>query len=278
MASLRDTQALFWRLIAAPEGVADGLRRLDMKPADLAAVISGDARLDAVARLDIYAEMYFWRLHDILREEHAALAVALGAAAFRNLVTDYLLACPSRHPSVRNVGARLPAFVAGHALAAERPWLGELAALERARLEVFDGPDAEPLTVEALRALPPDAFATLPLPLVPSHAILEATHAVDDFWRAVERDGAGADDGDDPEPPPPPAPAPRTLLVWRDGVDVFLRALEPLERAALARARDGAPFGAVCELVAERLPLDEAAPAAFQMLARWAGDGIIARR
>ena len=272
MASLRDTQTLFWRLISAPEGVADGLRRLDMKSDELEAVIAGDARLDAVARLDIYANMYFWRLHDILREEHAALAAAVGDDAFRNLVTDYLLACPSQHPSVRNVGARLPAFVADHALAAERPWLGALAALERARLELFDGPDAERLTVEALRALGPDAFAALPLPLVPCHALIEATHAVDDFWRAVEQ-GDG-----EPDALPPPAPSPRTLLVWRDGLEVYHRPLQPLEREALLRARDGAPFGVVCELLAERLPLDEAGPAAFQMLARWAGDGIIARR
>jgi putative DNA-binding protein len=265
--SLRDTQQLFWRLISAPEGVASGLRQIDMKSDELERLLGGDARLDAVERLDIYANMYFFRLLDILRGDFEALLAVVGDDAFHNLVTDYLVACPSQHPSVRNVGARLPGFVAAHALASERPWLGELAALERARVELFDGPDAAPLTLDELRALPPDQFVRLPLPLVPSHLFVEAGFAVDEVWRAVEEKAELR----------PPAPEPRTLLVWRHQLVVYHRPLEPLEREALARAQKGAPFGVVCDLLSERLPVEEAAPAAFRMLARWVGDGLIAR-
>lgn len=267
MPALRDTEELFWKLITAPEGVADGLRRLDMKSDDLARVVAGDGRLDAVQRLDIYANMYFWRLLDILRGDYSALVAAVGDDPFHNLVTDYLLACPSTHPSVRNVGARLPEFLATQALAAERPWLVELARLERARIELFDGPDAEPLTLDELRARPPEEFVTLPLPLVPSHLFLDVAHAVDDVWRAAENE----------QPIEPPAAGARTLLVWRQDVTVCHRPLESLERDALVRARDGARFGVVCDLVAQSLPIEEAGPAAFQLLARWVGDGIIAR-
>ncbi|HEX8951228.1 MAG TPA: hypothetical protein VF945_05260, partial [Polyangia bacterium] len=170
-------------------------------------------------------------------------------------------------PSVRNVGARLPAFLATRPLAAERPWLVELARLERARVELFDGADAEPLTLDELRARPPEEFVTLPLPLVPAHVLLDVEHAVDDVWRAAENE----------QPIEPPAATPRTLLVWRQDVTVYHRPLEPLERDALVRARDGARFGVVCDLCAEAMPIDEAGPAAFQLLARWVGDGIIAR-
>jgi len=267
VSALRETEELFWKLITAPEGVADGLRRLDMKPEALGRVLAGDARLDAVQRLDIYANMYFWRLLDILRGDYSALVAAVGDDAFHNLVTDYLLACPSTHPSVRNVGARLPELLATHAVAAERPWLVELARLERTRVELFDGPDGAPLTLDELRARPPEEFATLPLPLVPSHLLLDVEHAVDEVWRAAE----------DGQPIEPPAADARTLLVWRQDVRVYHRALEPLERDALRRARDGAPFGLVCELVAGAMPIDEAGPAAFQLLARWVGDGIIAQ-
>ena len=113
MSELQKTEELFWKLITAPEGVADGLRRIDMKPDELGRVIAGDARLDAVQRLDIYANMYFWRLLDILRGDYSALVAAVGDDRFHNLVTDYLLECPSAHPSVRNVGARLADFLAG---------------------------------------------------------------------------------------------------------------------------------------------------------------------
>jgi hypothetical protein len=267
MPALRDTQQLFWSLITAPEGVAAGLRRLDMKSEELASVVAGDGRLDSVQRLDIYANMYFWRLLEILRDDYSAVVASIGDDAFHNLVTDYLIACPSSHPSVRNVGARLAGFLAKQPLAAERPWLVELARLERARIELFDGPDGDPLTLDELRAMAPEAFVALPLPLVPSHLFLEVEHAVDDVWRAVEND----------DPPEPPALVSRTLLVWRQDVTVYHRPLEALERTALVRARDGASFGVVCDLLAESMPIAEAGPAAFQLLARWVGDGIIAR-
>jgi Putative DNA-binding domain len=268
MSALRDTQQLFWDLIRAPEGVADGLRRRDMKPEELARVIAGDARLDAVARLDIYANMYFWRLLDILRGDHPALVAAVGDDAFHNLVTDYLLACPSTHPSVRNVGARLAEFLARHPLAVGQQWLVELARLERARIEVFDGRDADPLALDDLRALAAEDFVRLRLPLVPSHLFVDTTHAVEDVWRAVEHEQLWS----------PPAARAATLLVWRQEVTVYHRALEPLEHQALRRAIDGGTFGVVCDLVAEAMPVEEAGPKAFELLARWVGDGIIARR
>ena len=269
--SLRQTEEVFWKLITAPEGVAAGLRQIDMKSDDLAGMIAGDARLDAVQRLDIYANMYFWRLLDILRGDFSAVAAAVGDDAFHNLVTDYLLACPSAHPSVRNVGARFADFIAKQPLGIERPWLVELARLERARIELFDGPDAEPLTLDELRTRAPEDFVTLPLPLVPSHQLLDVSHAVDDVWRAAENEERDA------SPLEPPAVERCTLFVWRQDVTVYHRRLDDRERDALVRARDGAPFGVICDRLAEAMPIEEAGPAAFQLLARWVGDGIIAR-
>jgi hypothetical protein len=270
--SLRETQQLLWHLIAAPQGVAAGLRQIDMTPAQLEAVLRGDERLTAVERLDVYANMYFFRLLDILRDEHAALLACVGDEPFQRFVADYLEAKPSQHPSVRNVGERLPDFLAEHALGRERPWLAELARLERTRLELFDAADVETVTLDELRALAPEAFVALPLPLGP-HRILELGWAVDEVWGAVD---AGLGAGETPASPSPHQP-PGALLVWRQDLAVYHRPLEPLERAALARATAGAPFGAVCDLLAEALPLDQAGQAAFELLARWVQDGLIAR-
>ena len=119
----------------------------------------------------------------------ARVVAAVGDDHFHNLVTDYLLACPSTHPSVRNVGARLADFLATQPLGAERPWLVELARLERARVELFDGPDAEPLTLDDLRALRArgvrDAAAAAGARRICSST---SSHAVDDVWRAVENE------------------------------------------------------------------------------------------
>jgi hypothetical protein len=266
---LADSQRLMWQLISAPDGVAPGLRQLNMIERDLEELVRGDQRLSAVQRLDIYANMYFFRLRDILRGDYPAVAACLGETGFHNLITEYLLACPSTNQSVRNVGARLPAFLRTHTVGQERPWLPELAALELARIDVFDGPDAEPLTVEQLRALAPEAFATLPLELIPCHRLLDVQFAVHDVWRQVD---AGLADDEEPAAPPPEA---RGLLVWRQDVAVYHRAVDALECRALARVLEGAPFGLVCELIAAEVPLEDAGPRAFQLLANWASDGLL---
>jgi hypothetical protein len=128
---------------------------------------------------------------------------------------------------------------------------------------------------------------------VPSRRRLALDWAVDEPWALLvgdDEDGAhGGEHEGEPSPaehthdaaPPravtPPAPGARTILVWRHDLTVYHRPLEPLEAAALARAADGAPFGGVCDLLAERLPVEEAGPVAFQLLARWVQDGLIAR-
>ena len=139
-------------------------------PAARAAVdelVVGDARLRRWTGSTSTRRMYFVRIHDVLRGGVAAHGGAAGRGGFHGLVTDYLQACPPTHPSLREAGARLPAFLATHACAAERPWLADLARLERARLEVFDGPDAAPLPLAALREVPPERFGALRLRLVP---------------------------------------------------------------------------------------------------------------
>jgi len=263
--TLADTQERFHALVTARDDVAAIAARDAAARATIEAMVVGDESLSSVERLGVYATMYFVRIHDVLRDEYARTAAVLGGEAFHGLLTDYLQACPPAHPSLREAGARLPAFVAAHALAADRPWLGELARLERARLEVFDGPDAAPLSIAALRDVAPERFGALRLRLIPAHRLLEGRFMVSETWRA-----------DDPGATPPRA-EPETLIVWRREVDVFHRAADSDEGRFLSRLAQagGLAFEALCaELAATRA--DEAAAArAFELVARWAGEGLI---
>jgi hypothetical protein len=270
--TLAAIEELLFGLITAPEGVADGLARARLSARDLEAVVDGDARRSAVGRLDIYANMYFFRILDVLRADYPKLLQALGDDGFHNLATDYLLACPSRHPSIRNVGARLPQFLDGRGTLTAPPappsfggapsWHADLARLEWARQDVFDAADAAPLTVEALREIAADDFARLAIALVPAHRRLELGHTVDDYWSDGEAPRAEA----------------RTLIVWREGTDVYHRPVDAREAEALALVADGALFGHVCELVCGRVSDGEdPALVAAGLLGRWASDGLIAR-
>jgi hypothetical protein len=256
---LADAQARFHALVTAREDVATIAARDATVRASVDEMVAGDARLSAVDRLDIYASMYFVRIHDVLREELARTAAVLGGEAFHALVSDYLQAHPPAHPSLREAGARLPAFLAAHALA-------ELARLERARLEVFDGPDAAPLTIAALRAIAPERFGAVRLRLVPAHRLLAGTCTISETWRAADATAA------------PPRAEPETLIVWRRDVDVYHRSVDPDEARWLPRVADaeGVAFETLCAALGETRSDEEAAARAFELVARWAGEELLA--
>lgn len=261
--SLRAVQELFYDLMTAPSGVAAGLAARGLAPGTLDEVIVGDQRLGAVARLDIYANMYFFRILDVLHEEFPRVEAALGAAAFHDLVTDYLLAERPAHPSLREVGGRLPGFLRVHARGGERPWLPELAALERAHRELFDAADAEPLVLATLQGLTPETFSTLTVRLIPAQRRLVHAFELSRIW-----EHAGEPDH-----------CPETVLVWRRDTSVHHRVLgSEAEDAMLRRAVDDTTLAELCEVFARTAGAgDDAAlaGAAFQILARWVDDGLL---
>jgi hypothetical protein len=224
--------------------------------------------------------MYFYRILDVLREEYPKVVASVGDGAFHNLVTDYLLDCRPAHPSLREVGGRLPAYLSRHALARERPWLAELARLERAHLELHDGPDAEALTLDQIRAQAPEALPALFLRAIPCHRVLDNRHAISELWTALEA-GAG-ESASVSQPAPAPGPAPpaatrETLLVWRPGLATHPRLVDGDEGPLLAALGDGARFEVLCDQLLDSVGADQAAQRAFELLARWIGEGMLAR-
>jgi hypothetical protein len=263
--SLSEFQKSFYALVTAPEGVAQGLRDQGRALQDLNAWIREHGSLSPLERLDIYANMYFFRIRDILREEYSKVVASIGDGDFHNLIVDYLVARPPSHPSVRNAGQALPSYLTVHELAGERPWLAELAALERARIEVFDAAEVDTLTVDHLRTLTPDDFAGLALRLIPAQIVLDAQFAVEELWQWLDEGGAAME----------PEQAPRQVLVWRQDVLVYHRALDADEAQLLPLLREGVPFGLICERLAEQDEPEAAAQRAFGLLGRWASDGLL---
>lgn len=228
---LAELQRIVWRLLVAPEGVAAGVRALRREGVladdDLSFLVRPDARLGPVERLDIYADMYFYRLRDCLAEDFPKLRAVLGDARFHNLVTDYLLAHPSTHYSLRELGRALPGFLESHPPADSMPAIADLARLEWERVDVFDAQDAVPLSRERLlerAAVAPGAFA---LRLVPAARRIRLAAGTLPVWRRIEA-------GDAPGPDAcREAGEPRDVLVWRKGLSVLHRALEPDEARCL---------------------------------------------
>ena len=264
---LKQLQSILYRLITAASGVAEGLAAEGNMPAGgLNALVLGDDRLSAEDRVDIYANMYFYRLLDVLKEDFPATLRVLGDDNFHNLATGYLLAYPPTEPSVMYCGRSLAAFLHDHPLRTDAPYIADLAALERAVVEVFHGPDAVVLEADQLRAIAPEKWPALKLRMHPAAQILRMEYRVAELLRAIEEDREWK----------PAAAGAVDVIVWRRDSRVLYRELEKVEERAIAALHDGVTFAKICELVAAdsdatKDPVEEL----NRLLARWLADGIL---
>lgn len=265
---LKEIQAMLSRLIVAPEGVETALAsEADLPRGGLDGLIAGDERLSAVDRVGIYANMYFYRLLDALKEDFPVTANAIGDSEFHNLITGYLVEYPPSDPSINQASRHLAEFARRPELAARWPFLSDLVRVERAIVEVFLGQDAQPLGADELRAVPHEEWALIPMRSHPSLQILECEWRIDETMRAFEAGNA----------PAPPRPESASILVWRTNCEVDYRALQAPERAAFEVLRDGAEFSLVCEAIAAHTGEADAPIAISGMLSRWLSDGLLVR-
>jgi hypothetical protein len=247
---LRTLQRLFQELATA-SGLDERADRL----------LVGDARRPAGERLAVYADAYFWRIHDVLAEQHAALRRVVGARAFERLVRRYLDEHPPTGHDLALVGARLPAFLATDGETAQKPWLAELARLEWLHLDLFVAADARPLALADVQALPPGALPALRLAPVPAFALLECAYDV----AALYADAAFV----------PPRRATR-LVVWRQDIAVFHRVVDATEWPLLTQVARGVTLAELGEHLAADASVADAAACLGDLVTRWIRDQLLA--
>ena len=267
--SLAEIQQRLWRLIAWPEGVRAALQQEPPQAPPLETLIKSDERLAAEDRLDVYANAYFYRIHDVLTQDFPTLAGAVGETDFHDLVTSYLAVHPSESPSLRWIGERLPGFLAGHdataSLRSACPFAADLAAYEWATEAVFDATDSQAARREDLAAVAAEDWDALPIRLRPSVRLLQLDWPVQRL-RTAQREEQALPDID---------LEPTALCLWRHDERVVHRELDGLEDHALRLAELGADFGSLCVAAAEDAGEDEAPSLAAAWLARWVDDGLI---
>lgn len=244
-----------------PSSLADLHRRFhdavvgDTVPDDALDVVRDDG-VSPRRRLEVYANAYRIRIVEAIAAEFPKVCAALGPARQAELCRRYLAAHPTSRPSLRDAAQHLAAFLDGGGLPGAPSWLADLARLERARTEAFDGPEARPLARQDLAEIPPEEIAFLQLPLVPTAVLLTLHSIADDVWTAVENER--------PIPDEPAHPvAPRGVLVWRREITVYHRTLADDEAQVLRALARGATFGEACELLVEQ---DEPAQRALQII------------
>jgi hypothetical protein len=228
---LDELQKWFQAAVTHPGGVAAATDDVD-------AVISPSSRQSADERLTVYAQAYWARLLECLREEFPTLRAAVGDEAFDGLAVDYLIHYPSQSYTLAELGSRF----ADH-LAVTRPddefsaAAVELARVERAVSEVFDAPGGETLgylTPEAAANVPADRRADLRLLPLPTFVLLRFEHDVNSWFTRLRAD---------PHDATPPERRPTFVALSRRQFIVRRHPLSAIQYDLLTELRGGSTLG-----------------------------------
>ena len=140
--------------------------------------------------------------------------------------------------------------------------------LEKALADAFDGPDAEPLGIEALAAIQPEDWPNLVLKPHPTAIRLTFKTNAADIWSALK----------DEEAPPKPEhlTEPQAIVVWRQDFMARFRPLSAEEAMMWDEAGNGVRFGVLCEMVATFAGEDDAELRAATYLKGWVDTGMLA--
>src|ERR1700732_5355363 len=136
--------------------------------------IKPNDRLTSFERLEIYNRQYWFRLLSSMIEDFPGLRAVLGDRRFDAMCKAYLVDCPSRSFTLRNLGAQLESWLRKHPR-----WAGskhalavDIARLEWADIEAFDSA----------------AEANLRLKLQPYVRLLDLKYPVDDLLLEVRKE------------------------------------------------------------------------------------------
>src|SRR5258706_14306961 len=116
--------------------------------------IKPNERLTSFERLEIYNRQYWFRVLSSIIEDFPGLRAVLGDKRFEAMSKAYLVDCPSRSFTLRNLGACLEAWLRKHPkwAGAKQALAIDIARLGWADIEAFDGKAEPALRAEGLTA------------------------------------------------------------------------------------------------------------------------------
>jgi len=240
------------------------------KLVDASTMILPSKTLTPERRVAIYTDAYLARLIEALHDDFPAVTQFQGHDEFHELCRAYLERHPSRSWSLNPLGRKLPEFLSGKAKIPQREATRDLAALEVAMAEVFDGKTAEPLTPEDFAKMPPERFIGARLRFVPTFRLLALDHDVNPYVDAVRQER---------ETRPPVRRKKSWIAVYRKEFKVWRLDLPEGAHAALSSLLRGGTVGRAVAAAARTWkgkPAD--LPAQIrQWFGEWASEGFFAQ-
>ena len=276
--TLERTQLWMQSVISHPAGIEAGIvestaqKCFDLVPSELEMIVTRSKRLLAAERLAVYHNAYYARLMDCLREEFPVFLRTVGEEVFDAFAAGFLVEHPSRSYTLADLGASFPQYLVESRPAEEADqwsdFLIDLARLERAINEVFDGPGQE-----TDPQIDPIKFNEIPVGFLPdtrielalSLRLLTLKYPLHDFYRAVRKEESAS----------PPAASITYLALHRRDYVVQMIELTAGHFELLDGLLRDLPIGQAIEKAYTSLDVaPEAMPAYLQdLFCRWASQG-----
>jgi hypothetical protein len=252
-----------------------------------ASFIAPNSRLNAFERLEIYNRQYWFRVLGALAEDFPALRAVVGRRRFEVLSVAYLCAHPSRSFTLRNLGGRLPEWLAAHPEQAGRRQrlVVDVTRIEWAFVEAFDSAQRAPLSLEQVATL--DGGSRLALQ--PHVQLMALNYPAEDLVlelhrrekrRAGEAGVKHEEVAEDLAPLPRLGPRPVWLAAHRVDLTVFYRRLEREEFQMLSALGKGLTLAQAIAagFAGSRISVHRQARKVQEWFATWAELGWICER
>jgi hypothetical protein len=254
-----------------------------------AGFIKPNDRLTSFERLEIYNRQYWFRLFSSMTEDFPGVRSVLGEKRFDAMCKAYLMDCPSRSFTLRNLGAKLEPWLREHP-----KWAGtkqqlvlDIARLEWADIEAFDAAAVPALRTEDLGG---ESGAGLRLQLQPYVQLLSFHYPVDDLLLAMRKEDEDKDFASNAfeerrrkrkhaRAVAKLKPGAIFLVVHRIDNSVYFRRIEVEEFAVLAALRQGKTLEKAVDAAFRKsvIPQDEQAASVQQWFQNWATLGWFCR-
>jgi len=249
-----------------------------------ASFIAPNSRLTPFERLEIYNRQYWYRVLGALAEDFPALRALVGERRFEALSIAYLAEHPSRSFTLRNLGSKLPEWLAAHPEhCGRRHHLAlDLVRIEWACVEAFDAPDRNPLTQRQIAALRGESKLTMQ----PCLQLVALNYPADDLVlelhkrekrQTSEAGVAHEEESGEKTAVPKLRPRPTWLAVHRVDLSVYYRRIAREEFQTLIALRDGSVLAEAIEagFAGSRIPQRQRPERVQQWFGSWAELGWI---
>ncbi|MGQ0385126.1 MAG: HvfC/BufC family peptide modification chaperone [Gammaproteobacteria bacterium] len=233
-------------------------------------VILPSKAMTATERLGIYSHAYFARLVEVLENEYPTTRRILGEEAFEAACRQFIRHHPSRERTLNRLSVKFPDFLGRSLPRNHRNGLAvDVARIERAMEDVFDGPCAEPLTAADIAAIPPAQWERRPLPPIPALRLLKLRYPANEYMNSVRAKRR----------PRIPRPRATFAIVWRRGYQVYRCDQEPAQLRLLSALAAGRTLGQAVRtgIAGERGSAVRQAARLRRWFRGWAAQGLFRR-